>query len=166
MQDEGDSTILLKAIKALVYNFRVKNTELLPSMMTCMPQFYMIYQEKEMSCQVYLEKFQNCADALENTDCGGSSGKVPGLVNMVLEDKMIDPNMATKYQIADPLKDAQEHQYLAVAFLCGSDCYQHGKLLKNLENNYTQGEDQYPKRVMAAYCLLTNWKQDPSLVHT
>jgi predicted transcriptional regulator len=41
---------------------------------------------------------------------------------MVLEEKKIDPTIATKDEIAKALKEAQE-QYLAVAFLCGSDHY-------------------------------------------
>jgi preprotein translocase subunit Sec63 len=78
---------------------------------------------------------------------------------MVLEEKQIALDAATKDEIAKALKEAQE-QYLAVAFLCGSDSYQYGKLLKNFENDYTQGEDHYPKTVTAAYGLLTNWKHN------
>jgi hypothetical protein len=67
-----------------------------------------------------LAKFQSCVDVLEH--CGGSLGNMSGLVNMVLEEKKIDPTIATKDEIAKALKEAQE-QYLAVAFLCGSDHY-------------------------------------------
>jgi hypothetical protein len=42
----------------------------------------------------------------------------------------------------------------------GSDCNQYGRLLENLKNDYTQGQDHYPKTVTAAYSLLTNWKKD------
>jgi hypothetical protein len=44
---------------------------------------------------------------------------MPGLVNMVLEEKKIDLDTAKKDQIAEALKEAQE-QYLVVGFLCTS----------------------------------------------
>jgi hypothetical protein len=56
---------------------------------------------------------------------------------------------------------AQE-QYLAVAFLLGSDRNRYGKVIEDLENNYTlQGQDNFPKTVTACYSLITNWKQNP-----
>jgi hypothetical protein len=54
--------------------------------------------------------------------CGGMLGSMPGLISLVLEDKKIDPDITTKAEIADALKEVQE-QYLTVAFLCGSDRY-------------------------------------------
>jgi hypothetical protein len=51
--------------------------------------------------------------------------------------------------------------YLAAAFILGSDQNRCGKLLKDLENDYTRGQDNFPKTVTAAYSRLTNWKQNP-----
>jgi hypothetical protein len=108
-----------------------------------------------VTCQAYLEKFQNCVHVLEH--CGGTIGHVPGLVNAMLESNGIDANTATKEHIADARKATQE-EYLAIAFLLGSDCNRYGKLVKNLEKDYTQGQDRYPKTLTSAYSLLTNWK--------
>jgi GTPase Era involved in 16S rRNA processing len=69
---------------------------------------------------------------------------MPGLMNMILEAKKIDPDTATKQHIASALKESQE-KYLAVAFLLGSDRNQYGKLIENLENDFTQGQDIYPR---------------------
>jgi hypothetical protein len=38
-------------------------------------------------------------------------------------------------------------------------CY--GKLIKDLENNFIQGVDNYPPTLQQAYTLLVHWKQDP-----
>ncbi len=38
---------------------------------------------------------------------------------------------------------------------------QYGKLVENLENDFLQGRNSYPKTVTAAFNLLINWKQDP-----
>jgi hypothetical protein len=102
----------------------------------------MVYHDKMTSCPEYLEKFQNCIDVLEHY--GGSIRNVHGLMNEILEDKKINPDLATNDRITDALKEAQEH-YIAIAFLCGSDHHWYGKLLENLENEYTQGQDNYPK---------------------
>jgi hypothetical protein len=51
--------------------------------------------------------------------------------------------------------------YLAAAFILGSDQNRCGQLLKDLENDYTRGQDNFPKTVTAAYSRLTNWKQNP-----
>jgi hypothetical protein len=53
---------------------------------------------------------------------------------MGLEANIIDPDLASREQVAEAMKAGQE-QYLAVVFLHGSDCNQYGKLLEDLENN-------------------------------
>jgi hypothetical protein len=110
-----------------------------------------------MTCQASLEKFQNLVDVLEH--CGGTIGQVPGLTNMMLEANGIDPDLASREQVAEAMKAAQE-QYLSVAFLLGSDRNRYGKLMEDLENDYIQRQDRYPKTGTTAYSLLMNWKED------
>jgi hypothetical protein len=81
MSNNGDSIALLKAIKALVYNFQSQKYQPL-AVHDGMKRFYMIKQDKVSTCQAYLEKFQNCVDVLEH--CGASVGHIPGLTNMHL----------------------------------------------------------------------------------
>jgi hypothetical protein len=79
MSNEGDLIGPLKAIKALIY--KVQSQKYWPLVVhdgTC--QFYLLYQDKHMPWQAYLEKFQNAIDVLEH--CGGSIGQVPGLMNI------------------------------------------------------------------------------------
>ncbi len=92
--------------------------------------------------------------------CGGSIGQEPGLVRKVLEDKGLIAEAATQEQIQEAQVTAQE-VYLAAAFILGSDRNRYGKLLEDLENDYTLGQDNFPKTVTAAYSRLTNWKQNP-----
>ena len=47
-----------------------------------------------------------------------------------------------------------------MAFLLGCDRSRYGKLIEDLENDYLQGRNNYPTTVVAAYNLLTNWKQE------
>jgi hypothetical protein len=52
-------------------------------------------------------------------------------------------------------------QYLACAFLSGSDRKRYGKLLEDLENDYTVKQDNYPRTLVDTYSLLIHWKQKP-----
>jgi hypothetical protein len=61
------------------------------------------------------------------------------MMNMILEANDTDPNAATMDKIADAKKAAQE-QYFALKFVLRSNCNQYGKLIENLENNYTLGQ--------------------------
>jgi hypothetical protein len=56
-------------------------------------------------------------------------------------------------------KEAQE-QYLATAFLLSANRGRYGRLIEDLERDYLQGQDRYPKTITAAFGLLTNWKQN------
>jgi hypothetical protein len=85
MQDAGDSIALLKAIKAIVYNFQSQKYRALAIHEGT--RFYLVYQARETNCQEYLEKFQNCIDVLAH--CSGTIGKIPGIMNDILEEKKI-----------------------------------------------------------------------------
>ena len=43
----------------------------------------------------------------------------------------------------------------------GADCVRFGRYLENLENDFMQGVDWYPKSRVDAHHVLANWKQDP-----
>jgi hypothetical protein len=155
ISNQGDSIKLLKAIKSLVFNFESQKYRPL-AIHDGMRQFYNIYQDKHATCQSYLEKFQNCVDVLDHclwwihwvyTRTGERNSRRKQFL------------MATKEQMADAMKASQD-KYLAVAFLLGSDQNRYRKLIKNLENDYTQGQNCCPKTLTTAYSLLTNWKQD------
>ena len=87
-------------------------------------------------------------------------GKEPGLVDVDLEAAGVKPDKATNAQLA-MAKVAARECVLAIGLLTGSDCTHYGKLLEDLENDFTQGWDNYPAMVQHAYRLLVHWKQDP-----
>jgi hypothetical protein len=114
-----------------------------------------------MTTQAYLEHFQNIVDVIEHS--GGTIGHQPGTKKMVAHAAgvdVVDIDDMSKEERDDLQKDAQL-RYLAVAFILGSDRPQFGRLIENIENDYLQGQNNYPTTVTAAYNLLTNWKQDP-----
>ena len=56
---------------------------------------------------------------------------------------------------------AARERVLTISLLVGSDHAHYGKLLEDLENDFTQGRDNYPTSLQQAYSLLVHWKQDP-----
>jgi hypothetical protein len=69
----------------------------------------------------------------------------------------LDNTQATNKQVEDATGIVKE-RYLAVAFLRASDKVRFGKLLEDLENNYTKGGNNYPTTVTSAYNLVVNYK--------
>lgn len=148
ISNEADPIRLLAEIKAIVFNFQGQKYQSL-SIHEAKRRFFMYYQERNMTCQQYLERFQNRVDVI--THCGGNIGEDTGVAEVlkVNNAKLID---------AEEKSEARE-RYLACAFLFGSDRNRYGRLLEDIENDYTQGRDNYPKTVTAAYNLIVYWKQ-------
>ena len=87
-------------------------------------------------------------------------GREPGLVDVELEAMGVKLDTVTDMQLATTEAAAKEC-VLAIGLLIGSDCAHYRKLLEDLENNFTQGQDNYPVTLQQAYSLLVHWKQDP-----
>ena len=92
--------------------------------------------------------------------CGASLGEDEGITTKVLEHHDIDARTATPTQKENARMEAQEW-YDGLAFLMGADRVRFGRYLEDLENDFTQGVDRYPKSRVDAHHVLANWKQDP-----
>jgi hypothetical protein len=151
---------LLKEIKGSMYNFQGQKYRPM-ALHKAKKRLYLLSQDKHHTPQVYLERFRNSVEVIKH--CGGSIGMDPGLVDEVL--KMAIPTALTRDTAsAEQIRSAEQYtreRYLACALLMGSDPHRYGKLIKDLENNFTQGRDNYPKNLVDAYNLLVHWKQDP-----
>ena len=75
---------------------------------------------------------------------GGSIGHKPGIKKaIVAETRVVIANLSATQK--DDLKKEGQSHYLAVAFLLGSDRSRFGRLIENLENDYLQGQKNYPQ---------------------
>ena len=162
MKQDSNGLELLVAIKDLLYN--VQDRKYVPlSIHLAKRQFYLNSQGHSVSIANYYEQFNNTIDMLEH--CGASLGEDDGIITKVLEHHDIEPSMATATQKENMRIEAQEWYY-GLAFLMGADRVQFGHYLEDLENDFTQGVDRYPKSRVDAHHVLANWKQDPrNLVH-
>jgi hypothetical protein len=155
MSKLGDLLALLKAIKPQAYNFQSQKNKA-NALHDAKRRLLMMCQDRHTTCPVYLDRFQNCVDVLEH--CGGAIGPDPALVEQILKR---DGNM-TATAATDELAAAKEgaiEEYPTMVFLLGADRNRYGKLVEDLENAFTQGNDNYPRSVTGAYAMLTTWKQ-------
>jgi hypothetical protein len=155
----ADGIALLKNIKTVMYNFQSQKYAPL-ALHESKKRFYVLTQDKHTTVPVYLERFQNSVEVIEH--CGGTIGVDPGLIDMTMSTAT--PAMTRTTARASQLLAAERYtkeEYLACAFLMGADRHRYGKLLEDLENDFTQRRDNYPKTLVDAYNLLVHWKQDP-----
>jgi hypothetical protein len=144
----GDGLALLKAIKELVCNFQSQK-HLPHALHESKHCFYHCVQGRHTTMATYMEQFQNIINIIEES--GGSIGDDPGILEALTD--------ATGTNDLAKLEKEAHEQYLAVAFLLGANSGRYGKLLlEDLENDFLQGQDRYPKTVTTAFSLLTNWK--------
>ncbi|KAL7559814.1 hypothetical protein ACA910_003978 [Epithemia clementina (nom. ined.)] len=115
-------------------------------------------KEKGTTNQEYLLQFTNVVEILDH--CGARLDCDDGVIDKILANSAADPDNPTNAERTAAGVEARDW-YLAFAFLAGADRTRYGRLLENLENDFLQGQDRYPKTVTAAYNLLVNWKQDP-----
>jgi hypothetical protein len=153
----SDALELLKLIKNIVFNLQSQKHKPL-ALHEAKRRFCVLQQDRPMTAQVFLERFQNDTDVIEHC-WGGSIGVEPVLVDMTLTGFGLATTSASGEQMATAGNLAQQ-RYLACAFLLGSDRCRYGKLLENLENDFLQGRDNYPPENLTSACnLLVNWKQ-------
>jgi hypothetical protein len=153
----ADSIRLLKNIRTVMFHFQLQRYNPL-ALHKAKHRFYQFSQDQHMMCQQYHETFRNNVDIIEY--CGGVLSKDTGLVDTELTLMGLTCAMANNDKLQDA-KDAAWEQVLACAFLLGSDRVCYGKLIEDLENNFTQGVDNYLPTLHQAYTLLVHWKQDP-----
>ena len=148
----GNGIQLLKSIKSLTYNFQ--SQKYLPHSLHETTRRFYLFSQGKLPTVIYHEQFVNMVEVIDTIK--GSIGMAPGLEEIVAKE-----NNKAVADLTDAEKMEAKERYLAVAFLLGSDRARFGKLIENLENDFLQGRDNYPKSVTGAFNILINWKQDP-----
>ena len=159
MHAASDGLQLLIAIKDLMFN--VQEQKYIPlSIHLAKRQFFLLSQGRNTVGEYY-EQFKNQTDVLSHIGTG--IGDDEATMKQVLRSQGIDVSEATEAQ--EETAELEGIQwYLALAFLMGSDQSRYGRLLEKLENDFTAGNDNYPKTLTDAYNMLLQWKDDPRLL--
>lgn len=153
MAGELDGLGLLRNIRDPTFNFQ-SQTYLAHSLHESKRRFYSMTQGKHVNTQAYLEQFQNMIDVIQHT--GGIIGQDPGMERAVMIKHELNPKTITTTELDEVRKEAQG-RILGVAFLLNADRNRFGKLVESLQNDYLQGQNNYPNTIAAAYNLLINW---------
>ena len=69
----------------------------------------------------------------------------------------MNPDVPTAVERAAAHNTAKD-EYLAICFLVNSDKHCYGGLIRDIENEHTQGSDTYPDTLTGAYDYLVNYK--------
>jgi hypothetical protein len=153
---DGDGLGLLKIIKGVAFKFQ--SQKYLPhALHEAMKRLYNCNQGKFATTQAYLEHFRNVVDVV--LEIGGSIAGHDGVLSAVIAEGTILIEDMTAEQLLAATETATQRS-LAMAFLLGCDRTRYSRLLEDLENDFLQGQNKYPKTVSDTYTLLTNWKQE------
>ncbi len=121
--ETADAIGLLKNIKASMFSFQSQKYE--PhALHEAKRLFYQTNQHRGVTCQSYLESFQNSVEVLEYS--GGDIGTDIGLIEKALVSQNATTKTATKAQL-QVCKEYAKQAYLACAFLFGADRNRYGK---------------------------------------
>lgn len=153
---EKDGLKLLTEIKTICFNYQSQKYSP-QAVHEAQYRFYHFHQGQNMTIQAYLEKFQNIVDVIEHV--GGGMVISPAIYKTAASNLDIiveTTNQAEKMKLSYAAYDL----YLAIAFIMHSDRRRYGKIIQDLENNYTQGNDNWPRTLIGAFNLLLNWKHD------
>ena len=138
----SDCGWLLKEIKGVMMRFEGQR-KLTHSLDEATTKLYSYRQGPDMTCQTYREEFTTMVDTIEHY--GG----------------VFSPH-SYLFTVAPGETDAQKRKYvrdqwLATMFLRRADKRRFGGLIDDLENQYSRGNDQYPKDLTDAYHLLNSY---------
>jgi hypothetical protein len=151
MESRSDLIGLIKTIKGLSFQFEGQQSKT-RGLVLAHKRFQYLNQMRNMTDACFLEKFLTCVAVLEQY--GGTIGRYQGAV----EDE-IDAAGYTILATAEETKEASDvamRKFLAMANLLAVDKQRYGKLLDELENDFTKGIDNYPDSVTKVYNLVVN----------
>ena len=159
MHTASNGLQLLIAIKDLMFN--VQEQKYVPLSIHLAKQQFFLLSQGHNTVGEYYDQFKNQTDVLSHI--GAGIGNDMAIMRQVQRSQDINVDQATDAQ--EEAAQAEGTQwYLALAFLMGSDRSRFGCLLEKLENDFTPGNDNYPKTLTDAYNMLLEWKHDPCLL--
>ena len=157
IKSQSDGIGLIQEIKTVCFQFQKQKHDAV-AMHLSKRKFYSLAQGS-LDTVEYYEKFENVISVLESN--GGEIGGDQALIQSQLASLGLSVTSASDAE-RKAARQAARQQYLAVAFLMGADRNRYGLLIQDLENDFIQGNDKYPKTLIDAYHLLSNWKSNHS----
>ena len=148
--------VLLEAIKTIIYKF--EDQKYLPLSLHHAKRNFYAFCQGNLPNPDYLDRFMNLVDMAESYDAKLYDQEM----FKIAQDSTVYSTTAEADLQDDELKmietTAQEI-YLACAFVINCDLRRYGRLIEELENDYTEGNDNYPRNMVKYYQLLNEYNQ-------
>ena len=154
MQTEMNGLALIKEVKQIAFHFEATCYQP-DALYDAICQFSTYHQGPDVPNAEYLCIFQSHVQVIEH--CSGSIANHPGLLDAFAQSAHGSSYAALSAAKKKTVTIEAEDAYLGCVFLKKADHSQYGKLLQDLQNNFAQGQDNYPKSVSLAYNLLVHW---------
>ena len=147
---------LLGAIKTIIYKF--EDQKYLPlSLHHAKTNFYALRQGNLPNTD-YLDRFMNLVDMSESYDA-----KLYYQAMFKIAQDFTVYSTTAEADLQDNeiemIETTAQEIYLACVFVINSDLRQYVRLIEDLENDYTKGNDNYPRNMVKAYQFLNEYKQ-------
>ena len=149
-----DVMILIRIIRTITFKFD-KQKYLPLALHQAKANFYNIRQGS-LSNAEYLEKFNNVVNIATAYNGQLHDQTITDIATETAHTG-VDYNTLTAPQQAIVQENAKD-VYLACAFLCQSDRKRYGRLLEELENDYTKVNSNYPTDLVTAYRMISEYK--------
>ena len=155
MSSTYDMFVLLEAIKTIIYKFEYQ--KYLPlSLHNAKTNFYN-FRQGTMTNPYYLDKFMNLTDMAESYEGTLHDAAVFKIALLTSNRRdMPEANLDKDERII--INASAREIYISCAFVVASDPKRYGHLVEELENDYTKGNNNYPKNMVKGYQLINEYK--------
>ena len=147
---------LLDTIKTIIYKFEVQ--KYLPLSLHHAKRNFYAFRQGNLPNPDYFDRFMNLVDMAESYD----AKLYDQAMFKTAQDSTVYSTTAEADIQDDKIKMIEKTAreiYLACAFVINSDLRRYGRLIEELENDYTKGNDNYPCNMVKCYQLLNGYKQ-------
>ncbi|KAI2492174.1 hypothetical protein MHU86_22370 [Fragilaria crotonensis] len=159
MSNENDGLLLLKTIKNVTYQHQ--SQKYVPHSLFEAKKRYIMQLQGKLPTADFHTQFLNSVAVIKH--CRGNVWEDNGVEEMILRETGKTNKVGMTKAEMKVLAEDVEQRSLAVAFILCSDRLRFGKLVENMENSYLQGNNKYPKTMVAANHLLAHWKHEARL---
>ena len=148
---------LILQVKKIAFQFESSQYDV-HALIDAERRFGNFFQGKDLDTQDYYRTFQNHVQVIEH--CGGTLGYHKGPLQIAAKKEYRRDYCDLNADEQEEISSAYRDRYLACLFLVKSDRTRFGDLLRDLQNQHTQGHNVYPRTLNSAYSMLTNWKPE------
>ena len=142
---------LLEAIKTIIYN--LEDQKFLPLSLHHAKRKFHAFRQGNLPNPDYLNRFINLVNMAESYNA-----KIYDQAMFKIAQDYTVYSMAAEADLKDDelkmIETTAQEIYLACTFVINSDLRRYGSLIEELENDYTKGNDNYPRNMVKTYQLL------------